>query len=315
MNPILIALIVIVCIVIAFSLIAAYVTFRMAFYNSEKEDDPHRVPDGVQYEYLKENIKNLVDKTLAIPYEPVEITSRDGLKLFGRFYKTSYDAPVAILMHGWHGIAERDFAGGVQNHLEKGTNVLLVDERAHNKSEGRIMTFGIKERYDCLDWIEYALNRCGSDTKIIIHGVSMGAATVMMTAGLKLPPNVIGIIEDCGYTSPKEIICEVVRKKGVPPKLAYPFIKLGARLFAHIDLESSSASEAMANNKIPVLFIHGTADMFVPYEMMERLYALTKGPKFKVSVQNASHVMAYLTDTELYMRIFNEFYKFILNTD
>ena len=214
-------------------------------------------------------------------------------------------------MHGWHGIAERDFAGGVQVHLSHGDNVLLVDERAHGESEGHTITFGVKERYDCLDWINYVIDTFGKDVKIILHGVSMGGAVVMMAAGAGLPENVIGIVSDSGYTSPKDIICKVVKDRGFPAKIMWPFIRLGARLFGHFDPEESSALEAMKKNHIPAFFIHGSGDDFVPFEMGAANYRASRGPKVFAAVKGAPHVMAYMYDREKYFRKTDEFYELI----
>ena len=318
----------------ALAAVISYITYRFAFFNANKEpDDPHRVPSGPKYDCLKKEIHELIDETLAIPYEEVHITSRDGLPLYAKLYRPSsyrndahsgkeYGAPasvrppegtvrVALLMHGWRGIAERDFAGGVQAHLERGDTVLLVDERAHGKSGGHTITFGVKERFDCLDWIDYILRTFGKDTPIILHGVSMGASVVMMAAGLDLPENVRGIIMDSGYTTPKEIICKVVEDKKVNPRIAWPFIKLGAFLFGHFDPEAAGADAyaSMKKNHLPALFIHGTGDDFVPFEMGEANCRASKGPKFFTKVEGAPHVMAYMYDKELYFQQFDAFYN------
>lgn len=301
---------VIASIAAAFTLIISYITYRFAFFNSNRvPDDPHRIPNGPKYDCLKDEIHELIDSTLAIPYERVSIRSRDGLKLSAKFYRTAPGNRVAILMHGWHGIAERDFAGGVQAHLEKGDNVLLVDERAHNRSEGHTITFGVKERYDCLDWIEYVQRTFGGDTPIVLHGVSMGAAVVMMAADLGLPENVKGIIADSGYTSPKAIICKVVKDRKINPRIAWPFLKTGARLFGHFDPEDADTTKSLQRNRLPLLIIHGTGDDFVPFEMGEANYNATRGPRFMTKVTGAPHVMAYMYDKKLYFEKLDEFYQ------
>ena len=294
-------------------LVIARVTYKIACYNANTEpDDPHRVPKGEKYDRYRDEMRRIIDDTLSIPYEPVSILSRDGLKLFGKLYRTEGSDSVSLLMHGWHGIAERDFAAGVQIHLAHGDNVLLIDERAHGRSEGHVIAYGVKERYDCLDWISYILENFGPDVRILLHGVSMGAATVMMAAGLQLPENVKGIIADSGYTSPKEIICSVIKDKGYPPKQVYPLIRLGARLFGHFDPSSASANMAMSACTLPALFIHGTGDDFVPFAMGEANYNAAKGPKLFVRAEGAPHVMGYLYDKEQYLEKMNEFYRIAL---
>ena len=312
----LITVLIIVCIIAAFILVTSYAVFRIVFYNANKvPDDPHRIPKGPRYDILDREIHQLVSETLAIPFKQIYITSRDGIKLAARLYETSPSAPVALLMHGWHGISCRDFAAGLQIHLAKGHNVVLVDERAHNKSGGHVISFGIKERYDCLDWINWILTHFGPQTYILLHGVSMGGATVLMAAGLHLPANVKGIISDSGYTSPKEIICKVCSDYHVKPALAWPFIKTGAKVFGHFNPEETSARQTMTANTLPVMFVHGTGDDFVPCVMGDELYALTKGPKYQVRVPGAPHVLAYMYDVKAYLTVMDEFCSEVLGPE
>ena len=157
--------------------------------------------------------------------------------------------------------------------------MILVDERGHGRSEGRVLSFGIKEQYDCLEWTKYATERFGEDTKIVLGGISMGAAIVLLAAGLDLPNTVKGILADCGYTSPKEIVQKVSGDRGLPVKVMYPLARLGAKLFGHFDLEDGDTEEALRKCKVPVLFIHGEDDRLVPCEMSRRNYAACASEK------------------------------------
>lgn len=143
-----------------------------------------------------------------------------------QYYAGRPGAPVQIMMHGYKSGAERDFCGGAQIAVQGGYHVLLVDQRAHGKSEGRCLTFGIQERYDCRAWVNYAVGRFGADTKILLYGVSMGAATVLMAGGLNLPRNVVGIVADCGYSSPAAIIRKVIRDQHLPIFPVYYLVRL-----------------------------------------------------------------------------------------
>lgn len=221
---------------------ASYAACRLVFTVPEGcSDDPYRIPKGEQYDKLHERMTATVDAAVSIPFEDVYIRSHDGLRLRGRYYETSPGAPVQILFHGYRSNAVRDFSGGLRLALNSGCNALLVDQRAHGGSEGKHLGFGVLERRDCLDWIEYVNKRCGSGVPIVLVGVSMGAATVLMAAGLELPDNVVGVIADCGYTSPKEIICKVAVDMKLPSRLLYPLVRLGARLFAGFDPNECSA--------------------------------------------------------------------------
>ena len=137
----------------------------------------------------------------------------------------------------------------------------------------------------------------------------MGAATVMMASGEKLPKNVISILVDCGYTSPKEIICKVVDDMKLPTKLLYPFIKFGARIYGGFDLEEASPIEAMKKCSLPIVFVHGDADAFVPYDMSVRLCeACASEKKILVTVKDAGHGLAYPKDPEGYVNQLNQIY-------
>jgi len=131
----------------------------------------------------------------------------------------------------------------------------------------------------------------------------------MMAAGEDLPENVVCALGDCSYSSPKEIICKIVKEMHLPPKLVYPFIKLGAKLFGKFDLEETSPVQAMATCKVPVLLLHGDEDAFVPYAMSEQIYAACNTPKKLVCVKGAGHGLAYPKDTEAYVAALRAFEK------
>ena len=144
--------------------------------------------------------------------EEFSIVSFDGLRLYGKFYEYEPDAPIELMFHGYRGSAERDLCGGVQRCFALGRSCLIVDQRTSEKSEGHVISFGINERRDCRAWVDFAVEHFGPDVKIVLTGISMGAATVMMAAGEPLPANVIGVLADCGYTSAKDIIKKVIRQ-------------------------------------------------------------------------------------------------------
>ena len=123
------------------------------------------------------------------------------------------------MIHGYRGNAEQDMNGGVMRAFRLGRNALLIDQRGSGASEGNAITFGVKESQDCLAWVEFLRQKFGPDVKTILTGISMGAATVMIAAGKELPDNVIGVLADCGYTSAREIMYEVIKQMGLPPKI------------------------------------------------------------------------------------------------
>lgn len=228
---------------IAAILLISYICFRMAFYVSQKRppsDDVLDLPQGNIYAPYRDYMVSCAREVRAMPCEELWIHSHDGLKLHGRYFEYAPGAPIELMFHGYRGSAERDLSGGVRRCFQLGHSVLLVDQRCSGKSEGTVITFGVHEHNDCLLWIDKILDRFGSNVKIILTGISMGATTVLIAAGHPLPKNVIGVLADCGYTSAKEIIKVVIKQMHLPPTLAYPFVKLGARLYGHFHLEEIS---------------------------------------------------------------------------
>ncbi|MBQ7107555.1 MAG: alpha/beta hydrolase [Clostridia bacterium] len=293
------------------SFVCFFITF-CAFPENTKEEFP--IPRGKIYEPYRDMMVQWMKETRALNPKEVSIKSFDGLTLYGKYYEYSKDAPIELMFHGYRGNGERDLCGGVQRCFKLGRSCLIVDQRAAGKSGGKVITFGVKESRDCLKWIDYIIENINSDAKIIITGISMGAATVAIAAGEKLPKNVIAALADCGYTSAKDIIKKVMTDLKLPPKIFYPFVKFGARIYGGFDLEQYSPIEAMKNCTIPIIFIHGTTDAFVPYEMsVENFNACTHKIKKLVTIDNAGHGLAYLKDTDAYFKGIFEFDEMLSN--
>ena len=141
----------------------------------------------------------------------------------------------------------------------------------------------------------------------------MGAATVLMASGMTLPDNVKGIVADCGYTSPGEIIRKVATERKYTVKLVYPLIRLSARIYARFDPEEYGAPAAMEKCGLPVLFIHGDDDRFVPYEMSKTNYALCAGEKYFLTVHGAGHGLSYIVDNKAYSEAVGDFLNRVLD--
>lgn len=288
---------------------ASYFCYRLAFsVPKQSREALFEMPDTEQYAPYSAEARQMISDALEIPYKEAVVTSYDGLRLFGKCYIASADAPWLIMLHGYRSGAERDFCGGLKFGIDSGFNVLLVDQRAHGKSEGKCLTFGIKERYDCLTWINYVISQAGGSCKIALYGMSMGAATVLMAAGSGLPKNVACIVADCGYTSPKAIIKKVIREMHYPVFPTYALVRLGGMLFGGFDIEEYSAVQAMEKCDIPVLFIHGDDDRFVPCDMSREnhRHCRAEGKKLLI-VPNAGHGMSYMSDKRAYLGTVSEF--------
>ena len=267
---------------------------------------------GIEFGEYAKVINKCIEEFKTIPYEKVTIQSRDGIRLAGRYYHFKDGAPISIVFHGYRGNVARDGCGGFRMSRDNGFNVLLINQRAHFESGGRTITFGVKERYDCLDWIEYVRERFGKDTPVMLMGLSMGAAVVLMAGGLDLPSNVKGIFADCGYTSPKEILQTVIKQMKLPVKISYFFVRLSAIIFGGFDPEEASAKEALKNCKIPVMFVHGEADDFVPCQMSRDNYEACASRKEILTVPGAKHGMSYCIDSEAYVNAVQKFMDSIM---
>lgn len=300
-----------ILILIVVALMTAYICFRIAFYvprRKQVDSDVIETPEGAIYDPYRKKMEYWVRETRKLPQEEMEILSFDGLRLHGIYYEYAPGAPIELMFHGYRGGAERDLSGGVQRCFKLGRSALVVDQRCSGKSEGRVITFGVNERRDCLSWLAYMEKRFGSDVKIILTGISMGASTVLMAAGEDLPKNVIGVLADCGYSSARDIIKAVIRQMKLPVELSYPFVKLGARLFGHFDLEETSPIEAMKNCRVPVIFFHGESDDFVPCEMSRANYDACIARKRLVTVPGAGHGLSYPVEPERYLQELQEFF-------
>ena len=296
--------------------LAAYICYHISFRATKRvldEDVQIHLPDGEQYMKVHEGIEKCVNDMLNRPFEPVTITTFDGKKLYARYYHVADGAPLQIQFHGYKSSAVLDFCGGSLYAGKIGHNALVVDQRSHGKSEGHAITFGVLERKDVLSWIGYARSRFGDDVRIILAGLSMGAATVLMATDQPLPSNVVGVMADCPYSSPEAIIKKVCRvEMRLPVKPLYPFIKLGARLFAGFDLEESSAVSAVKNTPVPILILHGTGDRFVPCDMSREIHAANPEMITLVTIPEAGHGLCYMTEPEMYEDAMQEFFKKIL---
>ena len=303
----------IIVFVIAVSLIllvfiAVYGLYRAVFRHPlKKRPNARRIPDSNLYRAYKDKMLKVVDDMEQTPYEEVHILSADGLRLCGKLYQMKKEAPLIIFFHGFHGTYAWDGYGFFKLCKNSGYNILMVDERAHGKSEGDVITFGIKERYDCKLWAEYAMKRFGKDMDIFLAGVSMGAASVMMSSEVGLPENVRGLIADCGYSEPAAVIMETIKTMKLPVKPIYQFIKTGAHIFGHFDLESAAALRSVQKLNIPILFIHGTQDSVVPPAMGEALYESCKAKKERLLVEGADHANSAMTDYETYEKVILQF--------
>lgn len=236
-----------------------------------------------------------------VSFDEVEITSNDVLKLVGYYLPAETDSnKTAIIAHGYTSQAMNMYSYAKFYH-ELGYNVLMPDARGHGESEGDYIGFGWPERLDYIQWINYVLKQNGDDTEIVLHGVSMGSATVMMTSGEDLPEQVKAVVADCGYTSAEDVLSYQLKRMYHLP--SFPILQ-ATSLMTHIragySFSEASALEQVKKTDKPILFIHGEDDTFVPVEMVYELYEAANGDKELLIVQGAEHANAYDADPVLY---------------
>lgn len=305
--------------ILLFVLAVSYICFVRIFYASrngkQKEKTKVTAPVVDGFAPFRSQMGEWMRQVDAMPSRELEITSFDGLKLCGRYYECEKGAPIEIMFHGYRGNARRDLSGGVVRAFKQGRSVLIADHRACGNSEGRVVTFGINESRDCLAWVKCVINDIDRDARIILTGISMGAATVMIAAGDEaLPKNVVAVLADCGYTSAREIIKNTMRDMKLPPDLLYPFARIGGKLFGNFDIDETSPIESMKKCKVPVIFIHGDRDTFVPYEMSVRNFeACASENKKLVTIEGAGHGVAYPTDPDKYLAEIGAFFDSLLS--
>ncbi len=244
--------------------------------------------------------------------EDIYIKSHDGLKLHAYLLKndTSYsNGNFIMIFHGYKGYAA-SMAAYAMNFYDMGYSILMPDARAHGLSEGRYIGMGWPERLDNLLWIEEIL-KLNSNAKIGLYGISMGGATVINTAGEKnLPKQVVVAVEDCGYSSAMEQFSSQMKSRFNLP--SFPLLNVAsviAQIKSGVNIRKCNCTEQSAKIKIPTLFIHGSADTFVPFEMLDKLYNAATCPKEKLVIENAGHGAASSTDPALYWSTVERFIK------
>lgn len=291
--------------------------FDIAF-DARKQMEPVPLGKGTKYEALAhENAKWLRENES----KQLEVTSFDGYTLEGHYYEVPDAKRTVLCFHGWRGFWEYDFAPQARWFLENQCNVLIVEQRGQGNSKAPYMTFGFYEAKDAATWVKYMCTQVmaksgtgceqkSAATEMYLYGVSMGAATVMLAAGEDIVKREIsGIIADCGFSDAYDMIYNFGHKAYKIPK--HPIMDSFERLCDKrlgIRMKSNSPYEVMKNNHIPMLFVHGTADDFVPPEMTDADYKICPGPKKLLKVEGAEHVMSFYVNPTAYTEALKELF-------
>ncbi|MDR1466936.1 MAG: alpha/beta hydrolase [Oscillospiraceae bacterium] len=302
-----------------FLLIGVYFFVGNYFYNyaiartqkSFMENNPklpnseHKNEEKSSVAVFKTDNKKWLEET---PQNDEEITSFDGLKLSATSFKNESSNKWIIAVHGYASNRTRLY-DRVQGFFEQGFNVLSIDCRGCGKSQGDFMTMGLLDRLDVIDWCKMIIEK-QPKCEIVLYGTSMGGATVMMASGENeiLPKNIKCIVEDCGYTSARNIFCFQLKDQfGLPPFPIINALNLVTKIRAKFDLNQASCIEQLKKNKLPIMFIHGTKDEFVPFDMVHELFKSTNAEKKLYTVNGAGHNCAFKQEPRKYMEKVLEF--------
>lgn len=245
------------------------------------------------------------------PHNDVWQMSFDGLKLHATYFPAQDQQgkqKLVICFHGYTSQGMSDYIGLSDYYQKRGFAMLLPDARAHGASEGEYIGFGCLDRQDALGWVRWAVAELGEETEILLHGTSMGAATLLMLSGLSLPEQVKGIVSDCGFTSPKEVFTHVLHSMYHLP--AFPLIPgadLVNRKLAGYGMDECNAKREVEKAEVPILFIHGGNDTFVPCSMCDEIYEHCVSKKRKLIIEGAAHAESYYKDMESYEKALTEF--------
>ena len=289
MHPAVLINLILIGVFLVYIIGPAAVGFYSTFSRFKCESFDKKDIKGTVFEKYKDLYKEVIPKVQAMPHERVTVTSSDGTKLAGDFFDNGSDDTV-IFVHGFSSNKYNNFAKPADD-LKDRVNFLMIDQRAHNDSEGKWVTFGIREQYDLCAWAEWAASR--KPGKIIIYGVSMGAATAGFASDKLDPSRVAGIIMESGFKSPFTMLYDSSVGKYTVVKILTPFMALFARIFIGIDMRQRVA-DSLKNTKIPVLFIHGTKDVKVPIAHSCYNSEVCASENRKLFIEGGEHAVTYI---------------------
>ncbi|MGI6255478.1 MAG: alpha/beta hydrolase [Acutalibacter sp.] len=302
-------LLIVIAVVAVLLGVASWYFFKFSIrrYRRELTDQQYN-DDGSIWQPFAQRMAQAQEYIRAHTAERPKITSYDGLELTA-LYLPAPETPkgTVIAFHGYRSLATIDFALEVEFLNSLGYDLLLPYQRSHGESQGKYITYGVKERYDCRDWAKYAAGRWGN-RPLFLMGISMGAATVMMASDLDLPESTRGIVADCGFTSPWEIMAHVAKRDFHLPPFPLLYLLDGiARWRAGFSLKEADSRQALSRTTLPVLFLHGEDDDFVPVSMTREDYQACRGEKYLRLVPGAAHAQSFAVDTQGCQQAIEEF--------
>ena len=246
-------------------------------------------------------------------YQDVYLTSRDGLKLHAYLFPAGEETPkkFVIGVHGYRSYARPEYAPYIEFYQSLGYSMLLPDDRAHRPSEGDYIGFGVLDRLDCVDWAKYLVETYGEDVEILLHGVSMGGATVCAASGeADLPAQVKGIVSDCAFSNAWDVLNHQLGEVGhLPAEKILPHVEKLCQKKAGFNFHDYSALEQVQKATVPMLFVQGQEDPLVPAHMAQELYdACGSEKKELLLVPQAGHGESIAFAPEEYHRLIRELF-------
>lgn len=278
------------------SLIVIAIIMFKAFFGREEDKKLEKTNlQGPTYDICRDKIIEYREKIKELNFEEIKIKSFDDLSLYGRLYKCDKSKDLIILLHGAHTIPENNFGYFIHSMHDK-YNLLLVRMRSHGESEGKHLTYGIKEKEDVISWLDYFGN---SYENYYLYGISMGAASIGFACeNLSERENVKGLIFDCGFTNIKAVMDFLVVSLHLPEPLFVPGVKLIHKMNFGFNMDSDSVVNHIKNNKIPCLFLEGGKDDVVPPDLLMKSYDACTSYKELYLVPDAGHATALIVGGE-----------------
>ena len=285
--------------------ILSIIAYKIVFYSPLKgQNSEYNNLKNVDYQAISGKVSNFLNQILSVPATDLYAFSYDGLKLHAYFYKSEGSKEFVILFHGYRRTARRSFCGLAMDLLKQNKNVILVDQRAHGLSEGHQTTFGKKEQYDVVTWVNFVKNYFGKDSVITVGGVSLGASSVLFAAD-KIDENV-KIVSDSPFINMKQTFIKVIHGYKMPVWFFYPIAVLTAAVFCHMSLKCDAAI-TVNKSKNKILLIHCGLDKIVPNSVSEKLHFDNRDHVQYANFEGVEHGFTYLRQTEKYRKVFFDF--------
>lgn len=258
-------------------------------------------------------VKEQAETLKALASDKIVMTSYDGEQMVGHLYSCEEPKRIVVAAHGWRSGWNYDYRTIAPFFHDHDTAILMIELRGHGESGDRYLYYGKKERFDIACWTNYVAEHISAEIPIYVMGMSAGALSTLMSSTAGLHENTKGVIVDSCAGSARALGMSVVKNLGIDPRILYPFIRLDSRIRLGMDDNAYTGFDALKDNQLPILFIHGTKDQVADIHSMEKLYQQCKAPKFKLVVEGAGHTKSCFSDPEAYQKSLLEFFEFCEN--